>query len=557
TTFQGNTLEAVAAVSATSVLTVGFQHVGPATQALTERYNGTVWSLVVSPNANAFSTSFNAIVAVDPTHVWAVGRYLASGRVPLAEFWNGSRWQVAPVPAPGGVLAGDAELLDVAAVSANDIWAVGTGLTNINHQTGNAPFAEHWNGIAWSLVAQPVSDSAPLGVVALSTNDVWAGGGATSTGRLLEHWNGSSWTSSTPAASGPGAVYGFAAFSSSDIWASGDGLSTQSMVEHWNGSSWSTTNIYLPGTGGNGGNLAGLDGISSADIWGVGHEYGSNPTHGLIFHWNGSIWSQFSYGQPTGASDVLKSVNSLSAKDVWLVGSRTPAGSSLIDSVAAHWNGASWSRVNVPVSASSDALNDLSALAGGCLWAAGYVQPSLQVPLVQRLCPVQVTDTGFSPAAASASQGLAAAWSFPVANMAPHTIREQDVGLFTSPSIVPGGSFVFTPFAAATYTILEDAGTPGQHTGTLAVPLKVSPTSGKTTTTFTITIASKAAPVGDTYEFQVDPPGAAGFATVSNGTARTFSYTPNVGPGTYVLQARLDKGTTHTGFSPTLSITVS
>lgn len=54
--------------------------------------------------------------------------------------------------------------------------------------------------------------------------------------------------------------------------------------------------------------------------------------------------------------------------------------------------------------------------------------------------------------------------------MTPHTIKEHGVGLFTSPSIVPGGSFVFTPFAAATYTILEDAGTTGQHTGTLAVP---------------------------------------------------------------------------------------
>lgn len=70
-------------------------------------------------------------------------------------------------------------------------------------------------------------------------------------------------------------------------------------------------------------------------------------------------------------------------------------------------------------------------------------------------------------------------------------------------------------------------------------------------------MATKVAPVGDTYELQVDPPGAAGFTTVSNGTARTFSYTPNAGPGTYVFQARLDKGTTHTGFSPTLTNTVS
>jgi hypothetical protein len=554
TTFQGNALEAVAAMSATSVLAVGFQHVGPGIQTLAERYSGTAWSLMPSPNANAYSAQFNAVVAIDPTHVWAVGAYSPSGRVPLAELWNGSRWQVMPVPAPGGVLASDAVLLDVAAISANDIWAVGTGITSINNQTGNAPFVEHWNGTAWSLVAQPVSDSAPLGVVALSTNDVWAGGYDPSTGALLEHWNGSSWTSSTPAASGPGAVDGFAAFSPSDVWASGDGSSTLSMVEHWDGSAWTTANAFFAGGSAT---LAGLDGISSADIWGVGYDYAFDR-HGLIYHWNGSAWSQFGYGQPIGTSDVLKSVNSFSGKDGWLVGSRTPAGSSTTpDSLAAHWNGVAWSRVNIPISSSYDVLNDLSAPAGGCLWAAGYVRPSLQVPQVQRLCPVQVGDAGLSPAAASESQGLTAAWSFPVANSAPHSIREQDVGLFASPSTVPGGSFVFTPFAAATYTILEDAGTPGQHTGTLAVPLKVSPATGATTTTFTFTMASKVAPAGDTYELQVDPPGAAGFATVSNGTARTFSYTPNAGPGTYVFQARLDKGATHTGFSPTLTITVS
>lgn len=546
TTFQGNALESVAAVSATSVLAVGFQHVGPATQTLTERYNGTAWSLVASPNANTYSTSLNAIVAIDPTHVWVVGDYgTGSGQEPLAELWNGSRWQVVPTPQPGGGLT-DTALFDVAAVSASGIWAVGHG----RDQFGPVPFAEHWNGSAWSLVApQPVSGSR-FAVVALSANDVWAGGGVNN-GSLFDHWDGSSWTSSRGLQIS--VVRGFAALSSSDIWASGFADSDSSMVEHWDGSSWSATNIGIHAVSAT---LFGLDGVSSADVWGVGYR-GPIPSQGLIYHWNGSAWSQFSYGQPTGSSDQPAGVNSFSGKDVWLVGSRTSAGASQVDSLAVHWNGVAWSRVNVPVAASNDFLNDVSAPAGGCLWAAGYVTLSLDVPQVQRLCPVQVTDTGFSPAAASESQGLTAAWSFPIANMAPHTIREQDVGLFTSPSTVPGGSFVFTPFAAATYTILEDAGTPGQHTGTLAVPLKVAPATGTTTTTFTITMASKVAPVGDTYELQVDPPGAAGFATISNGTARTFSYTPTAGPGTYVFQARLDKGTTHTGFSPTLTITVS
>ena len=51
---------------------------------------------------------------------WAVGEYL-DGSGPnrtLAEHWNGTSWSV--VPSPNGYLYG------VAAVTANDVWAVGT-----------------------------------------------------------------------------------------------------------------------------------------------------------------------------------------------------------------------------------------------------------------------------------------------------------------------------------------------------------------------------------------------------------------------------------------------
>jgi arabinogalactan endo-1,4-beta-galactosidase len=71
-----------------------------------------------------------------------------------------------PPPNPRGVGEFDA----VAAVSANDVWAVGDGIGTL---------IEYWNGTLWSLVksASPGTDFNNLyGVAAVSANNVWAVG---------------------------------------------------------------------------------------------------------------------------------------------------------------------------------------------------------------------------------------------------------------------------------------------------------------------------------------------------------------------------------------------
>ena len=59
--------------------------------------------------------------------------------------WDGSRWSQVPSP---NVSGGANQLFGITAISANDIWAVGTA--------GGAPLAMRWNGSDWSVV--------PLGV---------------------------------------------------------------------------------------------------------------------------------------------------------------------------------------------------------------------------------------------------------------------------------------------------------------------------------------------------------------------------------------------------------
>ena len=132
--------------------------------------------------------------------VWAVGVYSiydknsfgGSSLLPsrtLVEHWNGKSWSVAPSPSLG---TNDNNFYGVAAVSANDVWAVGYYGTS---QT----LIEHWDGKSWSVVSSPnvgTSNNYPRGVAAVSANDVWAVGyydnGASQT--FVEHWNGKSWS---------------------------------------------------------------------------------------------------------------------------------------------------------------------------------------------------------------------------------------------------------------------------------------------------------------------------------------------------------------------------
>jgi hypothetical protein len=73
------------------------------------------------------------------------------------------------------------ELFSVAAVSANNIWAVGEFLDpSLNeYQT----LTEHWDGTSWSVIPSPNATAGRnylAGVTALSTGDVVAVGGANS-----------------------------------------------------------------------------------------------------------------------------------------------------------------------------------------------------------------------------------------------------------------------------------------------------------------------------------------------------------------------------------------
>ena len=226
----------------------------------------------------------------------------------------------------------------MAAISANDVWAVGA---YVNSKQIYQTLTEHWNGSSWSIIPSPSQGEEDIltGVTAISSNDVWTVGSYYNTHRsqvqtLIEHWGGTSWSMVSSPNIGKGNkddnhLRGVTAVSASDIWAVGEYNSTtlglQALIEHWNGSSWSL--VKSPSLGGSGENpiLYAAAAVSTSDVWAVGFY---NNTNGawltLIEHWNGSKWSVVPSPSPGGLNfenySVLYGVAALSAHDVQAVG---------------------------------------------------------------------------------------------------------------------------------------------------------------------------------------------------------------------------------------------
>src|SRR6266705_3880364 len=160
------------------------------TVALLEHWDGRVWTVVKGADTAGRSVRLNAVAAVAPNDVWAVGEYYPSNDEstpfqPLIEHWNGSSWNIVPSPAIGvGEDPFSGRSLEaITVVSADDVWILGHYDINNNvPATQVRDLFEHWDGHAWTVVKSP-QDTTGTGISAMqslsadATNDAWAVGG--------------------------------------------------------------------------------------------------------------------------------------------------------------------------------------------------------------------------------------------------------------------------------------------------------------------------------------------------------------------------------------------
>jgi hypothetical protein len=193
---NGGYLALVAAVSSKDVWAAGnaLDSSGTPVSALVEHWDGTSWSIVSSA---AFNGATNPVVSADASNdVWAVAFASSASGAPFTGpavlHFDGTSWSlINPNTGVTGV--------GIDALSPTDVWAVGQG----RDSDGDSNFAriEHFDGTSWSIVPSPrVNPPEPLdtqsglgGVAAISANDIWAVGEALNQ-TLTEHWDGTSWS---------------------------------------------------------------------------------------------------------------------------------------------------------------------------------------------------------------------------------------------------------------------------------------------------------------------------------------------------------------------------
>jgi hypothetical protein len=241
---------------------------------LAMRWDGLRWTDMNAPwpadrdgsvYTGASGEQLYGVDALAPNDVWMVGRYWReqpSGSIAwpgVAMRWNGSAFETYELPMVSSV--GRQWANAVSARATNDAWAVGEG-----DGASSSSYIWHWNGTSWASVPGPApgADHALNAVLALSADDVWAGGwwrdASWVTYPLILHWDGSGWTQVPTPAGGDA----FAAFAPDHIVTFGSGGWAS-----WDGARWTPTAgpSVIPH-----GSVADLDVIADCDLWAVGRK---------------------------------------------------------------------------------------------------------------------------------------------------------------------------------------------------------------------------------------------------------------------------------------------
>ncbi len=328
---------------------------------------GLTWRRVNSSNPSSDNYLYR-VAAISANDVWAVGYYSSGSYQPLTEHWDGTIWTVVPNP----FVSDSGALTAVTALSANDVWAVGWRL--VSNPSSHITLVEHWDGTQWSIVPSANVAGANInelyGVAAVAVNDVWAVGLATSTSdnrTLIEHWDGSQWSvAPSPNIETSDYFHDVAAVSANDVWAVGEsGLypNVHTLAVHWNGSDWSIVSTPNPSTFSSFTSVATVRGVPNM-VWAAGYTVPNGNYMDMIERWNGTQWSIV----PNTPAGFLNGVTAISVNDAWAVGYTYNGGNF---PHALHWDGSAWSTVFVPAYSNSEAFYGVGGVSPSDVWAVG------------------------------------------------------------------------------------------------------------------------------------------------------------------------------------------
>jgi hypothetical protein len=390
----GNSESALSGIScrnSTTCYAAGSSFDGSNFHPLVERWNGTSWTVVPSPNpAGGIGGAFSGVSCRSTPACFAVGAYFSNTTKTLrtlVETWTGTAWAVVASPNPGG--QSDVTLRSISCPSTTSCFAVGG--TQPRAQTDPwQTLIERWNGTAWSIVASPnppgAHHSVLQGVDCSSTSDCWAVGFSVGTGNhyLIERWHGGAWTVATapnPGGSTTLGLEGVACPAASACIAVGsypNNSRALTMVDRWNGSAWA-----FVANGGSDARLRRVSCVTPTNCFAVGDAFNGFGVTTLIERWNGTSWSIVASPNPAGTSRVLTAVSCATASMCVAVGQYLSG--TTVKPLAELWNGSTWSIVATPAPGGTGSLNAVTCVSATSCFAAGSAAVANgSKPLVER-----------------------------------------------------------------------------------------------------------------------------------------------------------------------------
>ncbi len=194
---------------------------GTSSGVMVATFNGSV----VTPDGSGSFTSvldgtrdWTDIAAITPNDVWAVG---FGGLVGILSHFDGSTWTE--------IEYNDlyAKFLSVSAAASDSVWALGYDSEG-GFQFGNeGPFVASYNGVEWDIDTALPTSAALFGIFAAAPNDVWAVG----TQGTVIHYDGVEWTASS---TGVSVALHTVTKIGDDVWAAGEnGVILKKVGTNW------------------------------------------------------------------------------------------------------------------------------------------------------------------------------------------------------------------------------------------------------------------------------------------------------------------------------------
>jgi sugar lactone lactonase YvrE len=318
-------LNGVSCQSASSCTAVGYYvNSTGTTVTLAERWNGSEWQVQSTPNpAGALESRLEGIRCLPLGTCFATGYYKTGSEAfaTLVERWNGTSWSILSSPNPAGFAK--AYFYGVACLSTSDCWAVGKSAYKTSEELeGKKPTAlvEHWNGSSWGIssLAEPPAQLRRVSCVTASSCVAVTG----QAGLALERWDGTAWLPQTAVAPSGGSSPFFAGVSCSGasqctiVGKYTVAGHTAPLAERWNGTSWSvqaTTDpfgvIEEDAAGNTSPSIGKLEGVScksstSCVAYGS-YKNGAMKTQPLTESWDGTEWALQPAPIPSGSSNAI------------------------------------------------------------------------------------------------------------------------------------------------------------------------------------------------------------------------------------------------------------